>query len=835
MKSAKLPKNENLRIELLEKLEILDTESEATLDRVTKLASDLLGTPITLVSLVDKERQWFKSKQGLDAEETPREVAFCAHAILGDEVFVVEDATKDDRFFDNPLVTDAPNVIFYAGYPLEIEDGLKIGTLCAIDNKPKKFSKQEIDILCLLGKQVEDIIKTRYQLNQSTIFSSMLEELHKLDEKEDMPFDELATKALEIGAKVFQLDFGIISSVEQDVYIVNHCISPAGELVSGAEFSVAGTYCAEVIQREETVSYKEVGSINHLCEHPVYVNMKLESYISTPIWVDEKIFGTLNYSSKNIRKRQFTDEEKKFIEILAKMLGKKIKLQKQADNILRIENVLENAPEFVEMIDLKQDIISYTNKSLREVTGREVGANICLKASHPEWVFEILDKEAYPHAMNNNFWRGETAIYNTKKEEIPVLHTLMIEKDDQGNAIFASNIMRDISDRKAYEEQLKAQKAKAENATVAKSRFLANMSHEIRTPLYGISGTAEILNETKLDNDQKKYLKALINSSEHLTQIVNDILDLSKLDSDLFELSPTDFNFTDEIHMLKSMLNDKAKLKDIELNFKNEIENYWYKADNLRIRQVLINIIGNAIKFTEEGSVDIHFFGNENDIKIHIKDSGIGIPKDKLGLIFNDFSQVDDSYQKNFKGTGLGLAISKKIVEMMNGSLTVESEAGKGSTFIVQLPLAKGESLRLVQNEQSNISMDLSKHRILVVDDNQVNLLVITKFLKEFNPTIDIAKNGREALDKLQNNSYDVVFMDMQMPVLDGYSAVAEFRSWEKDHKKDHTYIVALSAYAFESEIQKSLDSGCDDYLSKPVKKGKLTEFLDNLFFKKAA
>lgn len=416
-----------------------------------------------------------------------------------------------------------------------------------------------------------------------------------------------------------------------------------------------------------------------------------------------------------------------------------------------------------------------------------------------------------------------------------------VSRDSDGKPLRMIGIVHDITERKEYEDALEKIKDAALDASKAKSDFLANMSHEIRTPMNTTLGVGELLKETDLTPEQRKYVDMFQKSGEHLLTLINDILDLSKIEAGHMELENTDFSLLAVIEEVRSILAPKATEKGIRIITKldGSIPPYLV-GDPHRLRQVLINLTGNSLKFTSKGSITIKVkvdkaINSLIRLVFEVKDTGIGIPADKLDKLFKNFTQVDSSTTRQYGGTGLGLVISKKIIEMMNGHIWVESESGKGSSFFFDVELemsgkvAEKKKISLVKDD-SKIAKNLNLRHIhlLLVEDSEDNRQLIRLYMKDSNMTIDEAENGEIALNMLKNNKYDIVLMDIQMPVMDGYEATRLYRKWESKERNNSIPIIGLSANAFKDDREKALRAGCTEYLTKPVRKHQLLEMLKN-------
>jgi len=372
------------------------------------------------------------------------------------------------------------------------------------------------------------------------------------------------------------------------------------------------------------------------------------------------------------------------------------------------------------------------------------------------------------------------------------------------------------------------EKARAEQSEKYKEQFLANMSHEIRTPMHAISGMINSLERKPHPKHQNKFLDAMKTSSDNLMSLLNDILDLSKISSGKLEMERIEMNPIDVVDNVVKTMKYRAEEKGLELTTIIE-DNFPERliGDPSRLNQILINLVGNAIKFTNEGSVTIHMSQTNGSVMFAVKDSGMGISNEKIDKIFEVFEQGEKSKSQIIGGTGLGLSISKQLVELQNGKIWVESELGKGSTFYIQLPIdvnEKEQELKPVfidEVQLKNLGELLQGISVLLVEDDDFNVMVVKDDLTFYIPDVNIdkAKNGQEALLQFSTKHYDLILMDKHMPILNGCETSKKIRELEKaNSNKKRTPIIAMTASLLKSEIDECLDSGMDGYIPKPYK-----------------
>lgn len=529
-----------------------------------------------------------------------------------------------------------------------------------------------------------------------------------------------------------------------------------------------------------------------------------------PIFNENKLFAGYIGSCVDIHERKITQFERE-----------------------RLLRIIEESSDFIATADMHANI-TFLNPAGARMVGLAANVNctqLQIKDMHPAWATQLVLEDGIPTSLRQGYWQRENALLHADGHEIPVSQLLLLHRDDAGHPVLFSTIMRDISDYKRTEQSLTEAKKQAENLARIKTEFLANMSHEIRTPMNAIIGLSQLALNTHLNAQQYDYLDKILSSSQHLLGVLNDILDFSKLEAEQLTLHPAEFDMAELVHNLDNLFLVRAQEKALQFSceLSSDVPRYLI-GDALRLQQVLVNLLSNSIKFTERGYVRCTVAvvspscNNRIVLGFTIADSGIGISTAQQSLLFRPFTQADGSITRRFGGTGLGLVISRKLVNKMGSDILCSSQLGAGSQFYFQLAFALAKAPNAIEpmtaakpvtSEQIKLcAAGLVNLRVLLVEDNQINQQIAREFLRKADLKVVTANDGQEALDLMAQHAFDVVLMDVQMPVMDGLEATRYLRQQARFATLP---IIAMSAGVTADERQQCLDAGMTDFIAKPI------------------
>ena len=508
---------------------------------------------------------------------------------------------------------------------------------------------------------------------------------------------------------------------------------------------------------------------------------------------------------------------------------RRIAESRKAQSDQRLVDIIDSLSLGMARYDL-QGKLTHVEHRFAEIFGREPNTMIGLKST--DFSHVPLEAEAGLHPIefyfNNQVFEAPFSLVDGKIGWL--LCTTAPLFDDGGEVEGGVIVVFDITTRKRLEQEMMEARKAAEAGLELRKTILANVSHELRTPVNAIVGMSSLLAGTNLNEEQKNYLKTMRFSSDGLLVLIDDLLDVSRIEAGKVELEEIDFSVHENFSELTKALRLRAEEKGLSFEWQlDERIAPRLLGDAHRLNQIVTNLIGNAIKFTPTGFVrlEITHVGDTNDsqdIRFSVIDTGIGIAAERQTAVFQAFAQEDNSTTRKYGGTGLGLSISKRIVEMMGGELVLNSEKNNGTTFSFQVRLKKA---MLAPPKKKEFNPNLEGARILLVEDNKVNQFLANALLKSWNAIVDISEDGEDAVNRMKNEAYDLVLMDLQMPIMDGFEATRCIRQ----ELQSKIPIIGLSANALNGERERSLETGMDDYITKPFQPEALYEKIHGFVF----
>jgi signal transduction histidine kinase/DNA-binding response OmpR family regulator len=582
---------------------------------------------------------------------------------------------------------------------------------------------------------------------------------------------------------------------------------------------IAGNLLVIFIQYNSAKNIRQLIGGNEKLLHELTVKSQLQELEEDILSVENKIRGTV------------TTSDTSYIEGLETQIAR---VESDLDRLQKISDD-DSSIEYIDQLDhLVRQKLLFNNQIVDSfnVAGKATAEKIIATQRGKRLTDSILQVIQKIITIRQSLLSNITGSLDKSGKDAQRFGTLLIVLVLVTGAALFWYIINIIRNQYQLIDQLHISEKKEREAARVKENFLANMSHEIRTPMNAIIGFTHLLERRPLDTESKEYVGIIQRSGENLLSVINDILDLSKIEAGMMRIETVVFHVEELFQSVESLFSEKAAGKNIMLlsDIAEDVPQVM-EGDAKHLTQILVNLVGNAIKFTDKGAVMISVSNagvSEEGVKlgITVSDTGIGIPEDKLTAIFNRFQQAEDSVTRNYGGSGLGLAIVKDLVTLMHGHIEVESEEGKGTSFHLQVPFKlSGETPSALTriSQPGETAYDTFHHvHILVVEDNQVNQSLLQQLFKQWQLSFDLAQNGKEAITLLRARKYDLILMDIQMPVMDGYTATTEIRKV----LKLNTPIIAMTAHALSGEREKCLGLGMDEYISKPVREENLLQLI---------
>jgi len=793
MQKPKLPIDEAQRLRALQALEILDTPPEERYDRLTRIAQQLFKTSIALVSLVDAERQWFKSRQGLDAIQTLRDISFCGHAILEDRIFYIPDAKTDPRFADNPLVVEAPYIRLYAGAPLSTVDGYRVGTFCIIDDQPRCLSAEELQALRDLADCVEMELQQARIHQAANTLRSWEQYLHTV-------LNAMVDGVVTIDER------GIIQSFNR------------------AAEGIFGYAAPEVIGKSVNILIPEPDHIQH--------NGYLERYQATGephiIGMSREVVGRRQDGSTfpmDLAVGTATLEGAPLFTGVVRDLSERQQAKRQLDETNRLRQAILDSANVCIISTDTEGVIQIFNKAAQRMLGyteEEVVGKATLALMHdPDEVaararalskelecviepgFEVFAAKSRQDQADENEW----TYIRKDGSRFSVLLGITALRDPDGTITGFLGISNDITERKKMERM--------------KSEFVSTVSHELRTPLTSIRGALGLVlgkASSDLTPKARQLLETANRNSERLTLLINDILDLEKIESGHLRFTLKPLDLTALARQALQANEGYAQQHAVHLRLRAEAPQAPIRGDEHRLLQVFANLLSNAIKYSPEGGkvvVSIQPSGNTH-FRISVQDRGRGIPAAFRDQIFQRFAQADSSDTREKGGTGLGLSITKAIIERHDGCIGYDSQEGAGTEFFFELP-AWREAIETAHSEPGQA-------RVLICEDNPDVASILTALLEQEGLACDIAPTTATAQSLLAKIPYRALLLDLTLPDSDGLALIHQLRA---DEKTREVPIIVISGRAEEGRSTWSGDAlAVVDWLRKPVDSAQLSQAL---------
>lgn len=816
MEFPKLPTNENKRLARLRAFKILDTPAEDGFDDLIRIAAGIFEVPIALVSLVDENRQWFKAKLGLDATETPRDISFCGHAVASATTLVVNDTSKDERFVDNPLVTDDPNIGFYAGAPLITGEGEAMGTLCVIDRNARQPSAEQIEALEALARQVVSRMELRLHLLQSkqAIAAERLarkrierqaECLHRLQiiaAQYNASTNERIDLMIDAGLDLLGLHLGLVAQVKRGRLAIRNWVAATDSPRPPLDKMCDGLWqwMGEKVDPEKVAATADA--------RVLAAQFGLNSPIAVPLVLDGEPTGILLFASPQ-DVQPLTIDDHTVAEVIADGISAELS-RHRVRRTIREEALRERVKS---QFGSSEDRFFDTTHEILAVCGfdgyfRELNpaAEQLLGYSLPELMsrpfYEFLhpdDRDQAQSVTSDAMVAGSrTVVENRFARKEGGYRWLLwsLAADPENQCVYG--IAQDIGDRKRIEKM--------------KNEFVSTVSHELRTPLTSIRGSLGLLlggAVGDIPGEAMSLVKMACNNTDRLVRLINDMLDVDKIESGKLQINrlPVDLRKVAE-HSIAANATF-ARDHGVEYCLTEAPKDAWVRGDQDRLIQVLDNLLSNAAKYARDtGKVNVSIEHDKDDWRLCVTDHGPGIDAAFQSQLFQRFSQADSSTSKSSGGTGLGLNISKGIVEMHGGTMGVDSTAGSGATFWCKLP-------KIAEQPETKPKAAGTATQILVVEDNPDIAHLIELMLAKKGIRCDLAPTAVEAASKLLTNRYSAVTLDIGLPDEDGINLFRRMRARLKERMPP---VIVVSATADKGKRELAGNAlGIVQWIQKPI------------------
>jgi PAS domain S-box-containing protein len=846
-----LPEDDKARVEVLRRYHILDTAPEQAFDDIAALAAHSCHAPIAAVSFLDAERQWLKATTGWAVTEMPRAVAFAAHTILHKGVLVVRDTLADARFATNPFVTAGPRIRFYAGAPIVTPDGYALGALCVMDRHPRGLSPAQAEALQALSRHAVTLLEFRRQRADMEAAMTLAEITDALEERV-----RLAVFGAEVGtaltqdtslrdmlrrcaaAMVHHLDAAFariwtlnhaknVLELQASAGLYTHLDGPHSRVPVG-QFEI-GLIAQE---RQPHLTNAVIGD-PRIHDQDWAQREGMVAFAGYPLLIAGRVVGVMALFARH----PLTAAALQAMAAVADGIAMGIERKQAERENRRLAHynrlLLESVGEGIYGIDTQGDctFINQTGAALLGFTPDEVlGNNMHDLVHHRHADGSPYTREACPifqvfrtgqgcRVDTEVFWRHDGTAVPVEYAAFPLID------DDAVQGVVVS--FTDITARRQAEAELKEAKDAAESANLAKSQFLANMSHELRTPLNAVILYSELLQEEAADAGAQDFipdLEKIHTAGRQLLALINDVLDFAKIEAGKMEVSPETFALATMLQDVVTTVQPLVQQKGNTLAVHCASDLGAMHSDLTKVRQVLFNLLSNAAKFTEHGSITLAVAREATPdgdwVTFQVADAGIGMTPEQVDQLFQTFSQADASTTRKFGGTGLGLAITKRLCRLLGGDVGVVSELGQGSTFTVRLPAALAAAAAPAEASPVTSPSPGGASTVLVIDDDPVVRDVMRRFLNGEGFRVATASDGEEGLRLARQLRPAVITLDVLMPHMDGWAVLAALKA---DPVLADIPVIMLTIV---DERNFGYVLGAADYMTKPIDRHHLTAML---------
>lgn len=821
--NANQPNDEAARLAALRSYQALGTPPEPCFDRLTRLTAQLLQTRFAALALIDENRGFIKSCYGAEPKDFPREHAFLKPENGSHEPLVVLDATRDQRFAQNPYVLAEPGIRFYAGAPLITPSGFCIGSLSAIDLAPREsVLPEQIALLRDLADEAMEQIEHRLDRQKLETYASALE-------RRELEFRQALERCDKSEARAaLALDAGEMAYWEWDAAADRITWSPRMAQIFGVSPDAHRTqqdWLSRIHPDDRKRVETEIAKNGEIGGR-FTLRYRILRPDGTTAWIVDRGSEVLDPEGRLMGAFGVCFDSSEREKWLAELHS--------SEELFRGLSLSSPSGIFKANLDGNVTFANPKSCAIWDTDESEILGFGWINRVHPEdrealvtgWTAANAKRISFEHEYRLLFPDGQVRWVQGRSAIVHAEH---------GDAVVGTVI--DITARKLTEVAMESAKAEAEAANRAKDLFLANVSHELRTPLNGILGMSELLLQGPLHESQREFAEVVQKSGKTLLTLVNDVLDTGKIGAGTLTIETAPFELKAALELALNYARRDAERKnlDLVLTVAEDLPSRLL-GDGNRIQQIVLNFLTNAVKFTDAGRVECDVQCQSFDaahccLVIEVRDTGMGIPVEAQAKLFQPFSQVDNSTTRKQSGVGLGLSICRRLAELMGGSVGVKSAPGVGSTFWLKLHLPRAtessdQPPQLVSFVPKMASLGEEHGRVLVAEDNVINQRVVSRMLEKLGWEVDIAPDGLRAAALAQQNRYALVLMDCLMPEADGYTATTMIRDHERSHNLNRTPIVALTANALSGDRERCLQAGMDDYLSKPLQLHLLKEIL---------